>query len=189
MKRLTTIISASLIVMGGGAVAQDCTTNPSITIGFKDRNITLYEGQSKTLEVTAELSGDFSEADLREVKFSLDTKPIWQKGQVNESPVGGEGGASLSDFNGSNGTLSFGEGYISQQISVNAVLDNEKEQPESYYANLSIDFEPNPTSTHRSKEETCRTPSIGFRHYGYFATINIRDGECPAGHWLYGSNC
>ncbi|MCY4303696.1 MAG: hypothetical protein OXC62_02750 [Aestuariivita sp.] len=156
--------------------------------------ITVLEGQTKQLEVTATFKGDHNQAaNGVEIDYSLDPNAYWAKGQFNEATMI-TGTATTSDFTQMSGSLRFSETQTSQTIAVTASDDDENENNEKFYANLSFDLNL-PTDTnlnnlsggHQTREQVCENPVISFRTYGYFTTINIRD-KSFANHWLFGNN-
>ena len=195
LKRLMPITLAAIIAFGlpNMGAAQNCTEPPAVEIGFKKRTITVLEGQTAQVEITATFKGDHSEAVAAQINYSFDPHAYYQKGQFNEAMIIG-GTADTSDFEAVGGVLDFGNGQTSRIINVAARDDNEDEDNEKFYANLSIDTNvpadadpENLEGGHRTKEQVCANPVISFRPYGYFATINIRDKSLSS-HWLYGNN-
>ncbi|MCY4227208.1 MAG: hypothetical protein OXF20_05835 [Gammaproteobacteria bacterium] len=173
--------------MGGGhtLAAESC----EIWVGFENRNLVLFEGQSATLTVTADFRGPIADDYVLEVPYQTDPVPFWQRNQPNEGEVGSHGGTSLSDYKSEPGTLTLSKGSPSGTIAVEALTDNEEESSEKFHVNLSLPWSWDDIPTHKTREESCNTnPARHFHQYSYFATIHIRDGEGDTNHWLYGSN-
>lgn len=185
MKRLTTALAAAtLAAMPGLAAAQTC----AVYVGFEDRSVDLFEGQSATLTVTADFKGPVDDDFTLEVSYGTDPVPIWQQGQPNEGAVGSHGGASPSDYVSASGTLTLSKDSPSATIAVQANTDDESEADERFHVNLSIPYDASPQSTHRTREQACADPMSHFRPYGFFATVRIRNGAGFApNHWLFGS--
>lgn len=175
--------------MGGGlAVAQNCGERPAIEIGFKKRSITVNEGDTASLEVTATVKGDHSEAGDVAINYRADPDAWYQRGQFNESRLF-SGTASTNDFVATSGTIYFSPSITSQTINVAVSNDDEEESNEKFYVNLSIPTQDpsSVTNTHRTRADTCATPIVTFKTYGYFAAVNIRDSSL-SNHWLFGNN-
>ena len=175
--------------MGGGvAVAQNCGERPTIEIGFAKRSITVNEGSTASLEVTAVAKGDHSEANPVTVTYRADPDAWYQRGQFNQSRLF-PGTASTADFAATSGTISLSQSETSRTIEVPVMTDGENDDNEKFYVNLAVPTQDpaSVTSFHRTKAETCANPAVTFRTYGYFAAVNIRD-ESWSGHWLYGNN-
>ena len=188
MKRLGIILSALAMSMGGAAVAQDCGERPTIEIGFAKRSVTVNEGSTASLEVTAVARGDHSAANPVTVTYSADSDAWYQRGQFNESRLF-PGTASTADFAATSGTISLSQSETSRTIEVPVMPDGENDDNEKFYVNLAIPTQDpaSVTDTHRTKAETCANPAVTFKTYGYFAAVNIRDGSW-SNHWLYGNN-
>ncbi|MCY4309004.1 MAG: hypothetical protein OXC57_12160 [Rhodobacteraceae bacterium] len=187
MKRISTMAAVLVAIIGGGQLAAEPC---EVWVGFETRHLTLFEGQSGTLKVTAEFNGPIADDYVLEVPYQTDPVPFWQQNQPNEAEVGQHGGTSLLDYESKSGTARLTKSNPSYTIQVTAKEDDESEDWERFHVNLQLpwsfdDF----GSTHRTREESCSDPARHFRQYGYFATVNIRDGAgFPSNHWLFGSD-
>jgi len=198
LRRLMPIIAIAVIGLPsiGTAQTQNCTTRPTIEIGFTETSITIFEGKTANLEVTATYAGDHSKAEITEINYVVDKHAWYQHGEFNQSSMI-TGSAEANDFTGGGGTLPFIKGSnSSRSIPITITDDGEDEPTEKFYVSLSIptgiasDADPSDPATyvggHRTKEYACKNPAIRIKNNRYFATVNIRD-KSLANHWLYGN--
>lgn len=163
----------------GQAAASSC----EVWVGFEDRSITLWEGKTGTLTVKADFKGPIADGYALRLNVKTDAKPY-----RNGWPIGSDGGAGAGDYIAISQELILSEGADSADIIVEAYEDDEKEDFERFYVNLTVHSDHiNSTGSHRTQEEACANPAVYFHSYGFFATVHLRDGPGFTNHWLYGS--
>lgn len=173
LKRLVPLMALAVFVLPNAGLAQHC----KVEIGFEQAHQVVLEGNDAVVTINADFTGSIPDDYSVDVDYQTNSTPMWQFSQSNAGAVGADGGAvSGEDYDAINhGTIQLTKADPSDTIRIRVRADAEKERFESFHVNLAIPFDPNPTSTHRTREQACSDPVKRFRNNRYFSTVHIRD--------------
>ncbi len=173
LKRLVPLMALAALLLPNAGLAQHC----KVEIGFEPTHQVVFEGSTAEVTVNAGFTGDIPDGYYVDVDYQTNPTPMWQFSQSNAGAVGADGGASSGvDYQATdNGFIRLTEAAPSFTIQIPVHADDDEERGESFHVNLAIPFDPNPTSTHRTREQACSDPAKRFRNNRYFSTVHIRD--------------